>query len=175
MKARKQSGFSLTELLVVVTIVSILAAISIISYTYYINGVKDKAVLSDGRAIHRAIETDITAAYVGIRAGGLAENLTSNDTCQSLLDKIIEKLAQQNKKNPFTGFFLIQTNVATPSSGASAELSRGVVYLSCAIPNAKIHDANFYLQTCICTEGSCPLTEIPPSELTLDKDICYRL
>ena len=171
----KQFGFSLTELLVVVAIMGTLAAAGLFLYTQYINGVKDQAVLSDAQEIHRALETDAIAAQAGIPSGGLAVNLTADDTCQVFVDKAVEKLAQQIKKNPFSGLFLIQTHVAPPAPGALAELPRGAVYLSCSVPDAKVKDDNFYIQTCACTEGNCPLTEVPSTDHRLDKSICYRL
>lgn len=174
-RVHRFKGFSLIELLVVVAIISVLALAGLTAYTQYINGVKDKAVLSDGQEIHRAIETDTVAAQIGSRTGGLAENLSAEDTCQTLVDKSVEKLAQQFKKNPFNGLFLIQTTVPTPTPGTPAELTRGTVYISCADPNAKISDGNFYLQTCACTESNCPLTEVPVTAQRLDKNICYRL
>jgi prepilin-type N-terminal cleavage/methylation domain-containing protein len=172
---RECRGFSLIELLVVVAIIAILASAGFAAYTHYINLAKDQAVLSDGQEIHRAIETDTIAAQIGVSTGGLAANLTAEDTCQTLVDKSVEKLAQQLKTNPFNGLFLIQTTVPTPAPGAFAELERGTVYISCAFPDAKLKDDNFYLQTCACTESSCPLTEVPVTAQQLDKSICYRL
>lgn len=162
-------GFSLIELLVVVAILGVLAVVGLSIYTSNINAAKDQRVVLEGQEIHKAIETDLTAAKMGVSTGGLAANITASDTCALLLDRVVDNLIQQNKKNPFNNSFLVQT--ASPTT----EIPRGSVYLSCAIPSAKISEPDFYLQTCICTESNCPLTPPPAPPQKLDKNICYQL
>lgn len=170
-----RKGFSLVELLVVVAITGVLALAGFAAYTHYINQAKDEAVLADGQEIHRAIERDHFVVRSGIGSGGFISGLSVENTCLELLDKLGESLSVTANTNPFNGFALVQNAVPAPALGSSAELERGAIYISCLHPNARISDTNFYLQTCICTESTCPLTELPSSDQLLNRDICYRL
>ena len=166
---KNMGGFSLIELLVVVAIIGVLSVAGLSFYISYINTAKDQRVFVEGSEIQKAIETDILAARMGVTSGGLANNLKVDDTCQALLEKVVESLLEQGKKNPFNDAFLVQT------SSPNAELQRGSIFLSCAIPSAKISEEDFYLQTCICTESNCLVEPAPPVKTKLDKTICYQL
>lgn len=55
LKHRKE-GFTIVELLIVVVVIAILAAITIVSYNGITNRAKDTAILADGRVVASAIE-----------------------------------------------------------------------------------------------------------------------
>jgi prepilin-type N-terminal cleavage/methylation domain-containing protein len=162
-------GFTLVEMLVALAVVAIIAVAGISAYIFYINTVKDQRVLSDGQEMHRAIETDTVAAKAGLPTGGLTENLNSDSTCEQLITQVKVKLESQNKTNPFTNTFLVQDEVPLDSE----ILPRGSIYLSCAVPSAKINSPEFYLQTCICTESDCTLQLVSSTPTQLNKDSCY--
>ena len=54
-------GFSLIELLVVVTIIGILAGIGVIAYRGYIDSVKTDVAVTNGETLNRAMATDLVS------------------------------------------------------------------------------------------------------------------
>jgi prepilin-type N-terminal cleavage/methylation domain-containing protein len=162
-------GYTLVEMLVALAVVAIIVVAGISAYIYYINTVKDQRVLSDGIEMHRAIEIDTVAAKAGLATGGLTENLNGDSTCEQLIAQVKSNLESQNKRNPFTNTVLVQDEIPLDST----ILPRGSIYLSCAVPSAKINSPDFYLQTCICTESDCNLELLPSTPTLLSKERCY--
>lgn len=152
-------GYSLVELLVVVAVIATLAIAGLVAYGQYIDSTKDQSVLTDGQQIQKIIEMDVLRAT----------QHSPNDTCTDLLDDVVGKLIAQNKTNPFTGTFLVQ------STANNRILPRGGIYLACAFPNVKVGDPSFYIQTCVCTGSDCPLAPLPGVSQLLSTQVCYEL
>lgn len=91
MVARKTSGFTIVELLIVIVVIAILASIATVAYT----GIVDRANISAGRAfdtsLRRALSLDIMAGFafnegsgtVVTDSSGLANHATLNGTWTS--------------------------------------------------------------------------------------------
>jgi prepilin-type N-terminal cleavage/methylation domain-containing protein len=62
-KKNGKKGFTLVEVVVVILIIAILAAISIPALTGYIDKAREKQLLADGHTIQVAMQTIITEAY----------------------------------------------------------------------------------------------------------------
>ncbi len=139
---RKQQGFTLIELMIVVAIIAILAAIAIPLYLNY----TAQAEGSEGPSLAGGLQTDLAAYYNENGAFPTDNNAAGAAAPTSINGKYVKSVGTGSDGNGTKGIIQIQfhsTGVATPLKGAymylSALTNAGSVSWKCYVANTTMY------------------------------------
>ena len=173
------------EMLTVVAIVGVLAAVSFVAYTGFIESTKDRAAASEAIATGRILHTDHVALTndLSVRSS-FSNNFSETTLCRSQADRIVHDLnTVQEKKNPhdkscplaFNGnrawnsvTYLDTANSVdyfagcpVTASGGVISVPRGRMMVACVVSGASVNASNYRLYVCACEgDDTCNTTDV---------------
>lgn len=136
MNKRRSTGFTIVELLIVIVVIAILAAISIVAYTGIQQRARDAERLSDAQMIDKAIKSyyAVHGEYPpGGRSGGFER---STDTSEMFLEHLINSgflpdspLDPINDSGHFYAYYLYPVGATYGGGPNGCDDSRGAYYV----------------------------------------------
>ena len=129
-----QNGFTLIELMIVVAIIGILAAVAIPAYSDYTKKAKFTEVIQATAALKTAINVcgadfaDLTAANCGPGVNGVPGNIAGNGT-SAVIGKYVFSVATANGTQAGNGGTATITATAVGSTATAAQGLNGQTYI----------------------------------------------
>ena len=150
------AGFSLIELLVIVTIIGILVVGGTVGYGYYVESTKQSLKQDELRNFVKAVRADVKSANMKLGAFSEASpGLQGNGKC---LDHAIAAVRGANKL--YENYFNISNQVAIYGPSLEDQNPRiGEIMIYCSDPTQKISSTNL-LRFCVCFEEPCEFNPI---------------
>lgn len=118
-KKKKNKGFTIVELLVVITIIGVLSSFVSVGYFGYVKKSKEAVAMAEAKEIYQAIEIGISNGAFGQKSEGV-EYASVSDLKSMSKDTIISVLETE------CGFYLAEGATFTLSDGAITYTNRDV-------------------------------------------------
>lgn len=150
-------GFSLIELLVVVTIMGILGAVGVVGYQSYVDAVRADTSVGNGDTISRALDMDFISITndLGGPSSITEGTVTKTTRCYEYIEQIVNGLNGGTMKNAYTTNETLAINMHDSANqpASRAELDFGQIGFMCSDPCVNVDSPNFYMKHCVCVQS----------------------